>query len=267
MKELTLTEIWIYPIKSLGGIRLTASKVMPKGLQYDRRWMLTDESGVFMTQRVHPRLALFKTRLSDTHLTISYKEKSIEVLLNPVSKINQQVTIWDDAVTAFEVDEEVSKWFSDHVGINCKLVYFPEQNARPVDPLYKVNDEHVSLADAYPFLIIGQSTLDDLNHRLAQPVPMNRFRPNFVFTGGDAFEEDTWRNFSIGKTRFVGVKPCARCILPTTDQETAVRSAEPIKTLSIYRKRENKIYFGQNLVALDNDEIKVGDKIKIDSYQ
>jgi uncharacterized protein len=267
MKELTLTEIWIYPIKSLGGIRLTSSKVMAKGLQYDRRWMLTDESGVFMTQRVHPQLALFKTRLSDSHLIISYKEKSIEVLLNPVSNTNQQVTIWDDAVTAFEVDKEVSKWFSDNVGINCKLVYFPEQNARPVDPLYKVNDEHVSLADAYPFLIIGQSTLDDLNHRMAQPVPMNRFRPNFVFTGGEAFEEDTWRNFSIGKTRFVGVKPCARCILPTTDQDTAFRSAEPIKTLSTYRKRDNKIYFGQNLVTLDNDEIKVGDKIKIDSYR
>jgi uncharacterized protein YcbX len=267
MKELTLTEIWIYPIKSLGGIRLTSAKVMPKGLQYDRRWMLTDENGIFMTQRDHPQMALLKTRLSDGHLIVTYKEKSIEVSLNPADKTNQQVKIWDDTVTAFEVDEEVSKWFSNNVGTTCKLVYFPEQNARPVDSKYKINDENVSLADAYPFLIIGQSTLDDLNHRLAQPVPMNRFRPNFVFTGGDAFEEDTWRNFFIGQTRFVGVKLCARCILPTTDQETAVRTSEPIKTLSTYRTRNNKIYFGQNLVALDNNEIKIGDKIKIESYQ
>ena len=132
-----------------------------------------------------------------------------------------------------------------------------------VDPRYEVNHEQVSLADAYPFLIIGQSSLDDLNSRLTESLPMNRFRPNFVFTGGEPFEEDTWRNFSIGSTRFVGVKMCARCPLPTVNQDTAERGAEPLKTLSTYRKRDNKVYFGQNLVALDHNSVSVGDTITI----
>ena len=141
------------------------------------------------------------------------------------------VNIWDDTVSAFDVDGSYSQWFSELLESPCRLVYFPEENSRPVDPRYKVNHEQVSLADAYPFLIIGQSSLDDLNSRLTEPIPMNRFRPNFVFTGGEPFEEDTWRNFSIGSTRFVGVKMCARCQLPTVNQDTAEKGAEPIKTL------------------------------------
>jgi hypothetical protein len=145
----------------------------------------------------------------------------------------------------------------------CRLVYFPEENSRPVDPRYKVNGEQVSLADAYPFLIIGQSSFEDLNSKLQEPVPMNRFRPNFVFTGGKPFEEDTWRNFSIGSTRFVGVKPCDRCVLTTVNQETGQKGVEPLKTLTSYRKRDNKVYFGQNLVALDHKRIQIGDLITL----
>jgi uncharacterized protein YcbX len=268
MKELLLTEIWIYPIKSLGGIPLNKATVMPKGLEYDRRWMLVDNDGVCMTQRIYPQLALFKTAFSNDHLLITFKEKSIRILLNPsANNASQQVVIWDDTVTTFEVDRETSNWFSTAAGVTCKLVYFPEENARPVDPRYKVNDEQVSLADAYPFLIIGEGTLQDLNERLVKPVPMDRFRPNFVFTQGDAFEEDSWRNFSIGNIQFVGVKLCARCVLTTVDQKTSEKSAEPLKTLSTYRAQNNKVYFGQNLVAVNQGEIKVGDKIKIESYQ
>jgi uncharacterized protein YcbX len=268
MKELLLTEIWIYPIKSLGGIRLTEAKVMPKGLQYDRRWMLIDEHGLSMTQRAYPLMALFKTKLSGSYLNITFKTDSIDILLDPSTvHPGEQVVIWDDTVTTNEVDPKISQWFSDRLGISCKLVFFPEQNARPVDPKYKMNDEHVSLADAYPFLIIGESTLRDLNERLAKPVPMNRFRPNFVFSEGIAFEEDSWRNFNVGNIMFVGVKPCARCVMTTVDQLTAERGAEPLKTLAAYRTQNNKVYFGQNLVALNEGEIKLGDKIKIDSYR
>ena len=147
--------------------------------------------------------------------------------------------------------------------MQCRLVYFPEENGRPVDPLYNVNNEQVSLADAYPFLIIGQRSLDDLNSRLPQPLTINRFRPNLVFTGGEPYEEDTWRNISIGTTRFVGVKPCSRCFLTTVNPETGEKGIEPVRTLSTYRKRDNKIYFGQNLVALDHTEINVGDIITL----
>lgn len=265
MPRLTLTEIWIYPIKSLGGIRLSTAKVMAKGLELDRRWMLVDADGNCLTQRAHPIMSLFKLKVLKTQLTIEYRDDSIHLELNnPPASNPLSVTIWDDTVSTFEVNPSHSEWFSNRLGIPCKLVYFPEENDRPVNPKYHVNNEHVSLADAYPFLIIGQSSLDDLNARLSDPVPMNRFRPNFVFTGGSPYEEDTWRNFSIGSNRFVGVKPCDRCVLTTVNQETAEKGIEPLKTLSSYRKSNNKVYFGQNLVALEQKQVSVGDTIELE---
>jgi len=262
MAELKLTQIWIYPIKSLGGINLLSAEVMEKGLQYDRRLMLVDETGTAMTQRVFPKMALFKSSIDKGLLTITHHQHSMKLdLKNPPLSIPTTVNIWDDTVSAFDLEGSYNQWFSDLLESPCRLVYFPEENSRPVDPRYEVNHEQVSLADAYPFLIIGQSSLDDLNSRLSESVPMNRFRPNFVFTGGEPFEEDSWRNFSIGSTRFVGVKLCGRCPLPTVNQDTAERGQEPLRTLSTYRKRENKVYFGQNLVALDYNPVRVGDTI------
>jgi uncharacterized protein YcbX len=274
MRQLTLTEIWIYPVKSLGGIRLNSAKVLQKGLQFDRRWMLIDEFGGFMTQRVYPRMALFKLSLNGDQITITHKKNPNEIehasiILNATAPALGEVirvTIWDDEVDVVEVDQKVSSWFSDLLDIKCKLVSFPENNPRAVDPAFKVNDEQVSLADAYPFLIIGQSSFDDLNARLEHHLPMNhRFRPNFIFTGGEPYEEDGWKNFSIGKNRFQGVKNCARCVLITVDQETAEKGAEPLTTLSAYRKRDNKVYFGQNLIAIDHDFVSVGDLINLQS--
>ncbi|HEY9045155.1 MAG TPA: MOSC N-terminal beta barrel domain-containing protein [Ohtaekwangia sp.] len=264
MKDLRLSEIWIYPIKSLGGIRLSSAKVMEKGLQYDRRFMLVDNEGKFMTQRVYPAMALFKLSMHDSTLTVQYQQQTLTLPVIPeIHTPDTTVQIWDNTVQAHEVHPSYSQWFSERLGLSCRLMFFPEKNERPVDPQYKVNDEHVSFADAYPFLIIGQSSLDDLNSRLKEPVPMNRFRPNLVFTGGEPYEEDTWRNFSVGQNEFVGVKPCARCVLTTVNQDTAIKGAEPLKTLASYRNRNNKIYFGQNLVAINHFPIQVGDSINV----
>jgi hypothetical protein len=271
MRDLTLTEIWIYPVKSLGGIQLQRAKVFEKGLQYDRRWMLVDANGVFMTQRVYPLMALFKQSIEDRTLTITKvnplagRKPSIMFDLNSSAKGKIfQSKVWDDNVEVIEPDPEISEWFTFQLGTTCRLAYFPEPNNRPVDVRYQVNKEEVGLADAYPFMIIGQASLDDLNSRMKESLPMNRFRPNFVFTGGDPFEEDGWRNLTIGKNRFVGVKNCSRCVLTTVNQDTAEKGIEPLLTLSAYRKRENKIYFGQNLVAVDHGHVSVGDKIIIE---
>jgi len=264
MKDLQLSQIWIYPIKSLGGIPLTSAKVLEKGLHNDRRFMLVGEDGLFMTQRIYPRMALFKTSLNGNNIVVRFESDHIELPLQPtVTGNDQSVQVWDDTVTAKEVASSYNQWFSDRLDLKCKLMFFPEENPRPVDPKYKVNNEHVGFADAYPFLIIGQSSLDDLNSRMAEPLPMNRFRPNFVFTGGEAFEEDGWRNFTIGSNRFVGVKPCARCVLTTVNQDTAVKGVEPLRTLATYRNRNNKILFGQNLVAVDHNQVHVGDRITL----
>lgn len=269
MNELVLTEIWIYPVKSLGGMPLRSAKVMGKGLEFDRRWMLIDETNTFMTQRINAQMAMFKLSLSGRMINVVKKNATSSPTINfsvDAPPIGQKIRakIWNDDVDVVEVDEKLSKWFSDHLAMNCKLVSFPEKNPRPVDPKYKVNDEQVSLADAYPFLIIGQSSLDDLNRRLAEPVPMNRFRPTFVFTGGEPYEEDAWREFNIGENKFVGVKPCARCVLTTVNQDTAQKGTEPLYTLSTYRKRDSKVLFGQNLVALDHGVVNVGDKITLE---
>lgn len=267
MKNLVLTEIWVYPIKSLGGVRVDRWQVRPKGLAYDRRWMLVDAEGKFMTQRVYPVMALFKVRFEEGGLMVTHGDQSLDIPFGLSEGAGERVVIWDDTVEAREVSRRHSAWFSALLGMECRLVFFPEENARPVDPLYSVQDEHVGLADAYPLLIIGQGSLDDLNTRLDEPVPMNRFRPNLVFTGGDAFEEDTWREFTVGNNRFVAVKPCARCVLTTVNQLTAERGAEPLRTLATYRKRDNKIYFGQNLVSLDAEEISTGMPVTVRSYQ
>jgi uncharacterized protein YcbX len=210
-------------------------------------------------------MALFKLSIDKEKITVKHLDNHLTLSLENHSLSHPlQVNIWDDTVSAYEVTALASQWFSDLLGVKCKLVYFPEENTRPVNPKYKINDEQVSLADAYPFLIIGQSTLEDLNERLANPLLINRFRPNFVFTGGKPYEEDGWRNFAIGSVRFVGVKLCDRCVVTTVNQDTAEKGIEPLKTLATYRKRDNKIYFGQNLVTLDpHQSVSVGDIISL----
>jgi uncharacterized protein YcbX len=239
---------------------------MPKGLRHDRRWMLIDEAGIFITQRVHSKMAFFKLSLSGEQFTVNFKGDCIHLPARaPVSQVPITAIVWKDTIEVYEVLGEYSRWFSQRLGINCRLVHFPEENQRLVDEKYRIENDSVSLADGYPFLIIGQSSLDDLNTRLENPVSMNRFRPNLVFTGGTPFEEDRWRDFAIGKNRFIGVKPCGRCVLITVNQETAERGAEPLATLTTYRRMNNKIYFGQNLLAIDFYEIHEGDKIELGS--
>lgn len=270
MKDLRLSEIYIYPIKSLGGIQLSSAKVMEKGLLHDRRWMLIDEFGGFMTQRIYTQMALFQVSIDTDQITVVRRQASVSDKSTITFGINKppmgetfRSKVWDDEVDVVEVDEKLSRWFSNHFDMRCKLVSFPERHSRPVDPKHQINNEQVSLADAYPFLIIGQSSLDDLNSRLKDPLPINRFRPNFVFTGGDPYEEDQWGEIKIGGNRFVGVKNCARCVLTTVNQDTGEKGVEPLLTLSTYRKRDNKIYYGQNLIARDHTKVSVGDIITL----
>jgi uncharacterized protein YcbX len=261
---LRISEINIYPVKSLGGIPVSSSRVMKKGLEHDRRWMLIDDDNVFLTQRIHNRMALFKMSFGNEGFQVSYQDKRLMIALgtqgDPV-----RAKIWDDEVMVCEVSPVHSEWFSENLGVKCKLVAFPEQNERAVDARYRIADDHVSLADAYPLMIIGQSTLDDLNNRLEDPLPMNRFRPSVVFTGGEAFGEDHWERFTMNNLSFAGVKLCKRCVLTTVDQATAAKGAEPLLTLSKYRKKDGGVYFGQNVIPIELGQISIGDEIIVNS--
>jgi uncharacterized protein len=265
---LKLSEIWVYPVKSFGGISLQQSNVTDRGLALDRRWLLVDNEGRFVSQREYPQLALFRLEIKNDALRITHKEllEFIDIPLRPVFKSPLiKVTVWDDTIDAIEVSPAISEWFSKLLNFSVRLVYMPDESERKVDPDYAISGKEItSFADAYPFLIIGQSSLDDLNERLEVEVPMNRFRPNFVFTNGDAFEEDFWQDFKIGNLPFVGVKRCDRCVMTTVDQEKGiVAGKEPLKTLAKYRNFGNKVLFGQNVIGLGLGTVSVGDEIKI----
>lgn len=257
---LTLSEIWIYPVKSLGGISLTEAHAEPRGLRYDRRWMLTDENGRFFSQREIPEMALLGTAIDDGALHIFWKNRPTEKIRVPLEYEagelpETQVQVWDDTCLARVLPGYINEWLSSALKHKVQLVYMPDSTRRQTDLVYTSEGEHVSFADGYPYLIIGQASLDALNERLDTPLPMNRFRPNFVFTGGTPHEEDTWTDFSIGATRFRGVKPCARCSITTTDQDTATRAAEPLKTLATYRNTGKKILFGQNVILEGGESV------------
>jgi len=264
-----LSEINIYPVKSLGGISLKSAAVERRGLQYDRRWMLVDEQGTFLTQREISQMALLGTAIEPPHLVVFEKKNPVSRVLVPLEVMSgdlpqMMVEVWGDECAAQQMPPEISDWFSGVLGEKMYLVQMPDTTRRPADDRYAPPGHVVSFADGFPFLIIGQASLDDLNSRLAQPLPMSRFRPNFVFTGGQPFEEDGWSDFRIGDVAFRGVKPCARCIIPTTDQDTAARAAEPLKTLATYRQSGPKILFGQNVLWMGEEgeaaEVRVGEE-------
>jgi len=260
-----LQDIYIYPIKSLGGISVDEACTEERGLQYDRRWMLVDKQGRFLSQRSHPEMALLQVVLEENGFRVFRKQnrdKNILIPFEPRSSKMIPVQIWDDDVEGQLVDIEISRWFSSQLSIECELVYMPSNVRREVDPDYAVNQETVSFADGMPYLLIGQASLEDLNNRLDEPVPMNRFRPNLVFAGGDPYLEDEWEELLVGETLFRMVKPCARCVITTTDQENGVRGKEPLQTLSSYRKVNNKVLFGQNMVLIKGQQIKTGASVR-----
>ena len=261
---LQVSELFIYPIKSLGGIPVSDAVVTDRGLQYDRRWMLVDSNNEFMTQREFAEMALLQTEISQGGLKVYHKksEASLFIPLEPIGG-TISVQVWSDRCKAVVVDQKVNSWFSDVLGKNCSLVYMPGTTKRRVDGRYAFNKEVTNFSDGYPFMTIGQSSLDDLNSRLEEKLPINRFRPNIVFTGGVAFEEDTWAHFTINDINFFGVKLCSRCVITTINQDTIKKSKEPLKTLATYRQKNHKIYFGQNLLHHGEGMIHVGDEIKL----
>lgn len=262
---LRVSQLYIYPIKSLGGIALNKAKVTDRGFQYDRRWMLVDHNNLFITQREIHQMALLKPALTDKGIKVTHsvKQSSYTISFNSFKNEFAAVTIWDDTCTAGFVSDQADVWFSSMLEIPCRLVYMPDETRRITDQRYTGEDSITSFSDAYPFLLIGQSSLDDLNNKLTEALPMNRFRPNIVFTGGEPYEEDMMHTFVISDITFHGVKLCARCVMTTIDQENSATGKEPLKTLARYRSKDKKIMFGQNLSHEGLGEIKIGDELQV----
>ena len=262
MPSLRLSELHIYPIKSARGISLSSARVDLRGLEHDRRWMVVDEQGIFLTQRSIPRMALIGVELSSTHLAVTAEGMNqLRVPLKHESGDSLRVHVWDDSFDAMAAGPEEAAWFTKMLSRPCRLVYMSDDTERLVNPKYSPEKSVVSFADAFPFMLISQASLNDLNTRLVEPVPMNRFRPNLVLEGCDPYEEDTWASLRIGTVGFRVAKPCSRCTVPTVNQETGIRASEPVLTLGSYRTTGGKIYFGQNLTHEARGILTVDDEV------
>ena len=263
-----LTGIFLYPIKSMKGISLKEWHLEKRGLKHDRRWMLVDHTGKFFSQRTLPELVFLQPSLENGHLVISDTRNSESQIAVPidakVGKPDLEVQIWNSQCLAINFSKEVNSWFSSALNTDCRLVYMPDSTQRKIDPKYAEKEEIVSFADGYPYLIIGEQSLRDLNSRLEFPVDMTRFRPNLTFSGGAPYVEDSWKNFSIDNKPFRGVKPCARCIMTTIDPINAQKGKEPLKTLATYRQAGHDVLFGLNACYVgkqQNKTIRTGDSI------
>ena len=263
-----ITEINTYPVKSLKGYQSHTGILDDKGLQYDRNWMLVDSDGLFISQREQPKMATIHVNIKNGQIGFSASETE-ELVLHIDQKEQKKISVqvWDDVCEANEVSITANDWFSTYLGKACRLVKINADFRRIVDPTYTPFEAITGFSDAYPFLLISEASLEDLNTRLDTPVPMNRFRPNLVISGTEAYAEDSWQRIRIGDVLFEVAKPCKRCVMTTIDQVSGQKGKEPLLTLSKYRKVNNKVLFGQNLVHHQKGEIQVGMEVEIISVK
>jgi hypothetical protein len=262
-----VTELYVYPVKSLAGISLSAAQLDSFGIKNDRRWIIVDSNGTFLTQRTHPQMALIKTSFSDDCLKLSFKDQTITV---PAINDNNQeifVTVWKDSFHAKHVCKQVDKFLSEIIGLPCQVVYMNPEVQRQIDEDYAPKNQYVSFADAFPFLLTSQSSLDELNQYLDHKAEMIRFRPNIVIEGCKAYAEDHFNELSINRVELKAVKKCSRCPMPTINQQSGKKdNAQILTILNQTRKQNNKVYFGQNLIyknpkKVENLTVNIGDEI------
>ena len=262
-----LSSIHIYPLKSCAPLALDQADVEARGLAHDRRWMVVDVDGKFLTGRELPRLTLIHAR-PHRDGSLRLEAPGMPALrLDPPQAGGERVTakVWDDAVAPLLASSAAHTWISAFLDQPCHIVSMDADCMRPIDTAYAAPGDEVSLADGFPLLLISQAALDHLNSKLALPVSMLRFRPNLVLTGVAAHAEDNWKRVRIAQIEFDIVKPCTRCVFTTVDFERGERdpSGEPLRTLIGYRRGEKGVTFGQNLIPRGTGTLRVGDAVEV----
>jgi uncharacterized protein YcbX len=264
-----ITGLNIYPVKSCRGIALTRARIAETGLAHDREWMVVTPENRFLTQRERPLLAQVETAITGDRLVLRRPQGAELSLPLELTGPEVEVTIGRPKVAAFDAGDEAAAWFTEHLGKPARLVRFDKRHKRPSDPQWAGGIEALNqFSDGFPYLLISQASLDELNRRLEQPLPMNRFRPNIVVDGLPPFGEDSVDEFVAGEVRLKVVKPCDRCVITTTDQITGERTGEePLKALKEFRFDRNLrgVLFGQNLVLTGGvgQELKVGQQLEV----
>ena len=263
-----LASIHIYPMKAARAVDLDESVVEPWGLAGDRRWLLVDEDGRFVSQREEPSLARVVVTYGPGTIGVSAAGCPGRQIAAPARGAQLlKVTVWGSTVLAAAAGPEGDAWFSAYLGRPVRLVYLDDPTRRPVDPEYGRDGDVVSFADGYPLLLTSIGSLDELGRWLTedggQPVPMTRFRPSVVVTGAPPWAEDRWRRIRIGAVEFRIVKPCGRCVVSTTDQITGECGPQPLKMLGRRRRFGQELVFGQNMIPDGPGTIRVGDSVEI----
>lgn len=261
---ITVSALNIYPLKSGAGIPLDAVTLDHLGPENDRRWMIVNSEGRFVSQReLAPLCQIRLTPMPDGYRLEGPGMEPLEQPRPTGTEPILPVRIWSDHCQAADLGARPAEWCSQFLGEPVRLVYVPPSWERRTDPQYDRIGGQVGFADGYPLLLIGEASLTDLNERLSTPLPMNRFRPNVVVRGAAPYAEDEWQRLTIGTIPMDAVKPCARCVITTTDQTTAVRGPEPLRTLARYRRKGSGLMFGVNVVHRAVGIIRVGDPIII----
>ncbi len=260
MKVLSLG---IYPIKGMQGVSVPSLTALERGFEHDRRYMLIREDGTFLSQRVHPELVQFFPRIEGDNIIVFYKGREHTIPLSESTGNTVEATIFDKPVSATEVNKFANRWFSSILAMEVRLVKMTKDDVRHKELIKGPEKVEVSFADGYPYLIVGSASLEKLNSKMDQPMPMHRFRPNIVIETTEPHVEDTWEKIKIGNVEFMVVKPCARCQVVTIDQYTGFSGPEPLKTLSSYRKKDNKVYFGANAISLQEGLVHIGDEVVV----
>lgn len=260
---MNLSALFIYPIKSASAVALDTAELDDFGLAGDRRFMVVDKGGHMVTQRAVPTMALVRPTFDGDALVVTapgMPELRLPRLLEEGEPL--KAVVWGDWVDAIRIDRDADHWFSQLLGREVRLAYMPHTTFREADTHYAPAGTRVSFADGFPFLLTTEASLDDLNRRMAAPLPMNRFRPNLVVSGVEPWAEDGWKGIRVGTIRFDVVKPCGRCAITTVDQVTGAIGKEPLATLSTFRKAGDKVLFGQNLVHRNRGYLRVGDPVE-----
>ena len=225
--------------------------------------MVIDDNARFLTQRQQAWMSLVDVRLDADDVLHLAAPGMAPLSVERSGPQALEVSVWNDRVSAELVGAEADAWLSEFIGQACRLVHMPDRTQRAVDPEFAAADDQVGFADGFPFLLISQASLDDLNARLDRPLPMLRFRPNLVISGCAPYAEDDWRRIRIGALEFRVAKACSRCVIPTIDYATGERGREPLQTLMTYRRRDNKIYFGQNLIHEGTGRLERGMPVEV----
>ena len=263
--SIQISQLFHFPVKSLKGVRLKQMELDTFGPKWDRRFMLVDKNGRFLTQRECPQMGQIAAKVEGHRLWLQHAgiEQSLDLDALRRFEFHQPVTVWKDKVNARIIQHDINQWISGILQRDLQLCFMDEDTHRQVDPDYAEQGVRASFADGFPILIVSEASIRFLSDKLGRELDIERFRPNIVLTGCDAFAEDQWKKIRINGIEFDLVKPCARCAIPTLDLDTSEQQADVMQVMLKYRKQGKGVMVGQNAIHRGTGLLKVGQMVEV----